>query len=359
MKLYRKIFPYLLLSSAAVFGNNSARAQNATQSHPNFSISSEVIARVSYKYHTQHVSQRIQQRAINTRGVYVENMLGAQKRLAPAVKTPGYANAVRRELPGAPVGLHCMYGQYTQLMRALNGNGDTITVIPHSAQSACIEFKNQMRKKYAKPEYAGSIKEGHAFESDAAYDDALHEYLVRHGITSASPSDKRTAAEQEFARNNFSIERVNPGSILIVPRFRGAKTQFHAIMFLGRGRVENGQFIADQGGNYMYAAHNSEKIGDLSKWDMSNVFCADIEQILAKEYAKELKRLESLPRDKMIKYLIDGTDIRADDLQALPRTELVRMVQAKYFGDDITKLLSAPDAPVAQIAVMQTQQNRV
>ncbi|MBD5400177.1 hypothetical protein HDR61_00295 [bacterium] len=360
MKLYKKIVPYMLLSSAALFSNHSANAQSTKDAVPEFKNSNEMIAHASYEYHTQYTikQNRIQERAENTRVMYVENMLGAQKRLAPTLKTKGYANAVRNELPGAPVGLHCMYGQYTQLMRALNENGDTITVIPNTAKSACIAFKDQMRKKYAKPEYAGAIKEGRAFESDSAYNAALQEYLTRQGITEHSPSDKRSAATAAFAAKNFSVEHVNPGSIWIVPRFRGAKTQFHAIMFLGAGRIQAGEFVADANGRYMYTAHNLEKIGDLFKsWDMSNVFSADIEKILTVEYSKELKRLESMPRDKMIKYLTADNKIDAKELLTLTRPELIRMVQAKYFGEDITKQLSAPDNNIVNITMMQ--KNRV
>jgi len=359
MKLYRKIFPYLLLGSAALFNHNSADAQNTSQAGP--VISKELIANASYSYRTQYNcrQQRLIARAENTRDMYMDNMLGAQKRLSPKLKTKGYHAAVRQELPGAPVGLHCMYGQYTQLMRALNQNGDTLTVIPTGAKSACTQFKEQMRRKYSKPEYADVIKEGRVFESDSAYNAALDTFLAQRGLTGTSNPEKVAAAKTEFAKRNFSADHVNPGSIWIVPRFRGAKNKFHAIMFLGKGRLENGEFIPDSNGRYMYTAHNSERIGDLFKnWDMSNVFSADIEKILTVEYGKELKRLESLPRDRMVQYLTAGTTIRAEDLTQLSRMDLIRMVQAKYFGDDMKKAISQPQN-AGQIAMLTMNQSRV
>lgn len=362
MKLYRKVVPYILLGSAAIFNHNSANAQNQT-SAPDFNISQDLVAKASYKINEINnyaiTQSRLIARAQNTRDMYIDNMLGAQKRLAPYLGKKGYKKAVSQELPGAPVGLHCVYGQYTQLMRALNESGDTLNVIPRGANSACLQFKSIMGKKYSKPEYGGAIHEGHVYETDSAYNAALAKYLATRGLSLDKPSPKLEEAKKAFAKSNFSAEHINPGSIWIVPRFRGAKNKFHAIMFLGRGRVENGNFIPDEKGRYMFAAHNSERLGDLfNSWDTSNVFSADIEKILTVEYGKELKRLESMSREKMIEYIIAGTPVKAADLMPLPRSELIRMVQAKYFGDDIKRAI-APQQQVAQIAMQQMHQDRV
>lgn len=352
MKLYKKVVPYLIMGSATMFSNNSANAQDIKTSDlpkPNteLQVPNELFAKnmsvVNYARQYAITQSRLTARAENTCDMYIENMLAAQKRLNPTIGTRGYRAAVRKELPGAPVGLHCMYGQYTQLMRALNENGDTLTVIPQGGKSACIAFKDQMRRKYTKPEYTDAIKEGRAFESDSTYSAELARHLARRGITDSTEVAKRDAAIAEFAKRNFSLAHVNPGSIMIVPRFRGSKTKFHAIMFLGEGRVEAGEFVPGPTGKYMFTAHNRERIGDVvQSWDMSNVFCADIEQILQVEYAKELKRLESMSRDQMVDYIADGTQISAEKLLALPRGDLIRLVHAKYFGDDVQKVLAAP-----------------
>lgn len=359
MKLYKKVVPYLIMGSAALSINNSANAQvlGSQQTQSGTQVPSELIAKNMSTLNSvmpYNIAQsRLIARAENTCDMYIENMLAAQRRLNPKIGTRGYCAAVRKELPGAPVGLHCMYGQYTQLMRALNENGDTLTVIPQGGKSACHAFKDQMRRKYNKPEYAGVIKEGRAFESDSTYSAELAKYLARHGITDSTNVAKRDAAIAEFAKHNFSLAHVNPGSIMIVPRFRGSKTKFHAIMFLGEGRVESGQFVPARTGRYMFTAHNRERIGDLVKsWDMSNVFSADIEQILRIEYAKELKRLESMPREKMIEYISSGTELTTEKLLALPRIELISLVHAKYFGDDVqnkfNSLISSPKIPMQQ-----------
>lgn len=352
MKLYKIVVPYLMMGSAAIFNNNSANAQDIkTPDAPNpnteLQAPNELIAKNMSVVNTVSpyaiTQSRLTARAENTCDMYIENMLAAQKRLNPKIGTRGYRAAVRKELPGAPAGLHCMYGQYTQLMRALNENGDTLTIIPKGGKSACIAFKDQMRRKYSKPEYAGAIKEGRAFESDSAYSAELARHLGRRGITDSTEVARRDAAIAEFAKHNFSLAHVNPGSIMIVPRFRGSKSKFHAIMFLGEGRVEAGEFVPDTTGKYMFTAHNRERIGDIvQNFDMSNVFCADIEQILQAEYAKELKRLESMPRDQIVEYIVAGTKISAERVLELPRGDLIQLVRAKYFGDDVQKALNAP-----------------
>jgi len=368
MKLYQKVVPYILMGSAAMLGHNSANAQNLNIEEPKLQkieiqLPSQLIAKASETYTLQQQMAktahfRLIARAEDTRDRYMENMLDAQKRLSTKIGTRGYRAAVRRELPGAPVGLHCMYGQYTQLMRALNENGDTLTVIPQGAKSACAAFKTNMRAKYSKREYDGVIHEGRAFESDSAYNAALEKYLARRGITADSPIEKIRQLTQDFEQHNFSLEQVNPGSIMIVPRFRGSKTKFHAIMFLGAGRIESGEFVPDATGRYMFTAHNRERIGDLiENWDMSNVFSADIEKILQVEYSKELKRLESMPRSKMIEYIVAGTGIPAERFTDTSRSELIRLVHAKYFGDDVQKMLINPVNPT-QIAMQYAQSCR-
>ena len=352
MNIYKKVFPYVIMGTSILFGKNSANAQSLPSLQfvmPKLEIQLEnklvsksiSLFQLGRQYDIR--ASRLQARATHACDKYIDNMLAAQKRLQPKIGTRGYNAAVRRELPGAPVGMHCMYGQYTQLMRALNENGDTLKVIPTNGKSACSVFKDQMRKKYSRPEYDGAIKEGRVFKSDSAYNAALEKYLAQRGINASSDKAARQAATAEFAKKNFSAAQVSPGSIWIVPRFRGAKTKFHAIMFLGEGRIKAGEFVPGPTGQYMFTAHNRERIGDVfESWDTSNVFSADIEKILQIEYTKELKRLESMSRDKMIEYIKNDTGLSAEKLMELSHDELLRLVHAKYFGDDLKQIVSAP-----------------
>lgn len=345
MSLYHKIIPYVIMGSASFMTNHNAHAQDASlfpfAPQTRIELPRNLVEQLSNNLATPNrliIPVRLARRATETRRQFVENLLAAQKRLKSNVGRVGYAAAVRRELPNAPVGAHCMYGQYTQLMRALEQNGDTLTVIPNGGERECTHFKKKMCEKYGTPEYAGALHEGCVFESDSAYNAALEKYLAKRGMASDSiNSPRRKKATAEFAARNFSVNEINPGSIWIVPRYHGSRTCFHAIMFLGAGRIENGEFVPDENGVMMYAAHNRERIGDLFKtWDTSNVFCADIEKILAVEYTKELQKLESMSVDEMAEYLADGSNVNPIILRNMPRNVLMQMVRDKYFSRENT-----------------------
>ncbi len=359
MNIYKKTIPYILMGASSLFNVNSARAQALqpldipTPPTPTaLTVPSELIARTSYAMIEDAMDRRnrdtrLLAKAKNLRLSYVGNVLDTQQKIAPYRGTRHYRMAVLNEMPSAPVGRHCVYGQYTQLMRALSENGDTLTIVPLNGGRACTEFKNQMRNKYRGPEYAGCIHEGRAFESDSAYNKALMEYLRKNGVDENIPSPKRQIFTEKFARTNFSAEQIAPGSIWIVPRYRGSTTKFHAIMFLGRGKIVNGNFVETKDGKFLYAGFNRESIGDVFKtYDMSNVFSASVEDIASIEYDKELRRLESMPVDKMIEYIVNGTNMNVDDLRKMPRKQLLRIVRNKYFGQP----LFTPTVPGGQIA---------
>ncbi len=281
---------------------------------------------------------------------YISNMLRAQAKLNPLLGKHGYTAAVRAELPGAPVGQHCVWGQYTQLSRALDEMGDTLTIIPQGARTACVQFKYHMRDKYKSDEYQNCIHDGVIHESDSAYNVALTRFLTKNKVTSNTPDSLRQVLIQKFAGRNFSADGLDSGAILIVPRYRGSRNTFHAIMYLGRGKIENGQFIADENGRHIYTGHNRENIGDLFKtYDMSNVFAADTRKIVRAEYAKELQRIESMSKDELVQFVVDE-NYPENILRLYPRDMLMRLARDKYFGrapvsqqQNLANLLAKPD----------------
>ena len=283
-------------------------------------------------------------KADSLRDTYVANMLRAQAKLKPLMGKRGYSAAVRQELPGAPVGRHCVWGQYTQLSRALDEMGDTLTIIPQGARTACSQFKFHMRNKYKNAEYVDCIREGVMYESDSAYNAALQKHLS-HRIKASAPDSVRTAAIRKFAQSHYSADNLDSGSILIVPRYRGSRNTFHAIMYLGRGRVQDGKFVPDSTGRHIYTGHNRENIGDLFKtYDTSNVFAADTKKIVRVEYSKELQRIESMTTPELIQFLEDEKT-PAEMLQSYPRMTLLRLARDKYFKKetpDYKKLMMPP-----------------
>ncbi len=279
---------------------------------------------------------------------YVDNMLDALKRLNPLLGTRKYYAAVRRELPNAPVGLHCVYGQYTQLSRAQKELGDTVTIIPSAGRQACLNFKYEMRRKYKSPEYAGAIAEGKMHPSDSAYNVALDKYMTRHHVNSNTPDSIRTKIAAKFAKSNFSVEQLTPGAMLVVPRYRGSKTKFHMIMFLGRGRIENGKFIADKNGKYIYTGHNRETIGYLfDQWDTSNVFAADTKKIVRAQYAREWSQIEALSREELIEFVQNNSTMINIDLSLTSREELLHIARTIYFNTPIPK--KAPEHRIGDV----------
>lgn len=344
---FKSVIPYLLFGSTMLGGLSQSTAQNEIISGDvkEFSRVYLVPEYTHYELYDfkpsqeQIRQQNLDKKAESLKDAYVENMLNAQKKLGPLIGKRGYTSAVRSELPGAPVGQHCVYGQYTQLNRALQEKGDTLTIIPQEAKTACSQFKYQMRKKYNTPEYQGTIHEGVMHASQAEYDAALATFLARNGIKENTPDSVRTIKAQKFAERNYCADSLNPGSILIVPRYHGARNAFHAIMYLGRGDVVDGKFIPNPNGRHMYTAHNRERIGDLFKtWDTRNVFAADTKKIAQTQYDQELTRIESMTTDALIAFLSQDNKFTPDtlSLRLASREELVQMARNKYFDLPIT-----------------------
>lgn len=328
--------PYLLTGVAVLtsLGMTTVRSGHGTSELSHDFPTMPRIHSASYNQITEYKINefRLDNKADCLRDKYVKNMLNAQEKLHPLLGKRNYYAAVRAELPGAPVGQHCVYGQYTHLNRALCEMGDTLTIIPRGGHASCTGFMYHMEKKYNKTEFPGCIHKGVMFETDSAYNVALEKYLKRSGVQADTPDSVRAQYMKKFATRNFSADGLNSGSIVIVPRYRGSQSKFHAILYLGRGRIEKGKFVADATGRHIYVGHNRENIGDLFKtYDMSKVFAADIREIARAEYVNELKRIESMSTEELIVFL-SGADLSHKVLAAYPRDTLVRMARDLYFG---------------------------
>lgn len=358
---FKRIIPYLLAGISMSMNSSNASAQtiSAPEANPNLIANvlkvkgtGDLLAlaeHVDVHFHDLYSTDLcLNLKAENLCNVYMDNMLDAQQRLAPHIGKRDYRNAVRQELPGAPVGLHCVYGQYTQLNRALDELGDTLTIVPSSARASCAEFKTQMRKKYtANNGFENCIFEGKMYESDSAYMAAMNEFISRkHAKTDSAVM--RYA--QQFAKNNFSVDAIDAGSMLIVPRTPGNQRKFHMIMYVGRGRIENGKFIPDNNGKPVFTAHNRERIGYLfDAWDTRNVFAANIQQIAQIKYKQELTRIESMPRNQLIQYILArNSSVTADQLNQMPTHMLQKIARDKYFKGQIPNAIQNHMPMIAQ-----------
>ena len=342
MKLLKQFIPYVIFGGTLIgaTASDTTPEKNAEFTHKNEKMQSGNLDFIKYEPEHEYAlnAKYLDDKADSLCNVYINNMLVSQQKLKPLIGTRKYHRAVRDELPGAPVGYHCLYGQFTHLARALDEMGDTLTIIPEDARMACFVFKNQMREKYSGTQ--NCIYEGIMHKSDSAYNAALGRYLERKKVTAATPDSVKNAHITRFAQNNFSADAIAPGAILIVPRYRGSRSRFHAIMFLGRGRVENNEFIPDSTGQHMYVGHNRENMGDLFRaYDTSNVFAADTKNIVRDGYQKELEKIESMSYNQLIEYLSDNNKT---SLTGLSRDRLLYMARNKYFN----KPLSVPPMPL-------------
>ena len=358
---FKRIIPYLLAGISMSMNSSNASAQTISAPEANSNLIANVLKvkgtsdllalaeHVDVHFHDLYSTDLcLNLKAENLCNVYMDNMLDAQQRLAPHIGKRDYRNAVRQELPGAPVGLHCVYGQYTQLNRALDELGDTLTIVPSSARASCAEFKTQMRKKYtANNGFENCIFEGKMYESDSAYMAAMNEFISRKHATTDSAVMRYT---QQFARNNFSVDAIDAGSMLIVPRTPGNQRKFHMIMYVGRGRIENGKFIPDNTGKPVFTAHNRECIGYLfDAWDTRNVFAANIQQIAQIKYKQELIRIESMPRNQLIQYILArNSSVTADQLNQMPTHMLQKIARDKYFKGQIPNAIQNHMPMIAQ-----------
>lgn len=336
MKLLKQLIPYAIFSGTLIgaTASDTTPEKNIEFTHKHINLPSGNIDFIKYVPEQEYVlnSKYLDNKADSLCNVYINNALESQQKLKPLIGTRKYRRAVREELPGAPVGLHCLYGQFTHLARALDEMGDTLTVIPEDARMACIVFKNQMREKYSGIQ--NCIYEGVMHKSDSAYNVALSRYLERNNVTDATPISVKNAHIIKFAQNNFSADAIAPGAILIVPRYRGSRNRFHAIMLLGRGRVENNEFIPDPKGQHIYVGHNRENMGDLFRtYDTSYVFAADTKNIVRDGYKKELEKIESMSNNQLIEYL---SDIEKIAKVGLSRDILLHMARNKYFNKPLS-----------------------
>ncbi len=329
--------PYILAGvslfapSACAQSNTNGTAkmvstENSTQFH-DVDLAMADSRRLEDMFQNDFYEMMLDIKASELRDRYVENMLGAQKRLNPLLGKRGYRAAVRRELPGAPVGQHCVYGQYTQLGRALDEMGDTIEIVPSIARTACAQFIKSMRQEYGTVDRC--IYEGRMHANDSAYNAALEKFLASRAARGDTARVKNTA---EFAKKNFSADNVEAGAMAIVPRRPGSHKK-HMVMVVGRGRVENGIFIPDEKGQIIYAGHNRETMGNMMRtYDMSNVFVANTREIARHKYGQELSQFNKKTKEELITFLGVPANERAKYIN-VSHDKLIQLARKKYFQE--------------------------
>ena len=289
--------------------------------------------------------KQIENKAKELCDTYIDLVLQGQENIKDNNKRYGHRKSVLKELPGAPVypkNLYCIYGQYTQLNRALDSLNDTLTLIPYGGRNSCPAFRDVMRTKYKSDEYAGALHNGKMFKSDEDYNRALNAYLKHNHVTDETPLEKRNEVIARFEKNNFYAGVLHPGAILIIQKSANPNNT-HAVMYIGRGHVENNQFIEDADGQFIYAGYNNESLGDIFKtYNTNHIFAADIYNIAMVDYGKELEKIQNMDNKELYYFVYDIPN----DLYAFgPNREyLEKMATEKYVNNENF----VPQYPVVQ-----------
>lgn len=344
MKL-KSILPYLMFGSLAMLPKSVGEFHDT-----DLNVSKQL--RVETTLPSQQ--DRINQKAQELCDTYIDLVLQGQENIKNAKGS--HRNAVLREFPGAVPRWYCIYGQYTQLNRAVSEMGDTLHLIPFSARHACPTFRSEMKKKYGGVEYAGALHNGKMFKSDVAYNQALQAFLKHNHVTDSTPDSIRNKVIAKFEKNNFSAELLHPGAILIIQK-SATPSNTHAVMFLGRGHVVKGEFVPDANGQFIYAGYNNESIDDIFKvFNTNYIFAADILTIASVEYSKELQKIQNMNNEDLFHFVYD---VPSDMYAAFPgRQNLSKMATEKYFDKrNYNPPMPIPHANFASFAAMPGLQN--
>lgn len=288
---FKKILPYFLFGTLAVLPKSDVV----------FDTKSNTISTEQTTTKIPSAADIAQQKANALCDEYIQRVLDGQKNIKKSKQNMSYAAAVRQELPGAPVGLHCLFGQRTQLNRSLRKLGDTLSnFTPNTA--GCPTFRDKARKQYPR----GIWHYGKLYKSDKEYKSAFYAYLRQHNITENSTDAEIEKLRSSFDKNNYSIESLHPGAIIIVQRSPNPNNT-HAIMYLGRGRVVRGNFVADSNGKPMYAGYNNETLAEINfKSPMFSeypVFAFDVNDAVMDIYEKQAQEILNMSNMELIQYV--------------------------------------------------------
>ncbi len=318
---FKNILPYLLFGSLVLLPKGVQKFHNTDYS---------LHARQTFINDGKDDLQKtaFDKKAKDLCDIYIDFVLQGQKNIKNG--RGGHRKSVLREFPGAYTRWYCIYGQYVQLNRALSELGDTLNLIPFDGRHSCPEFRRLMKQKYSNEKYAGALHSGKMYRSDAAYHTALRAYLKHNHIDESTPDSVRQKFINRFARDNFSVESLHPGTILIYQK-SATPSNTHAVMFLGRGRVQNEEFIPDEKGKFLYAGYNNESIEDVfGIYNTNRMFAADIFCLATIEYQQEFDKIQNMNNWDLFRFVYDVPN-NTHYATVYNRQQLLDMARDKYF----------------------------
>lgn len=287
-RIKKFVLTAVLLVVTTPSGPGAATSKNA------FRDQYKLFACMESDYDIKNLQDTVDYKVDRIMGTYIENAVSGVRNIMKNRKNKGYIRAIQNELPGAPHRggrtFHCLYGQYTQLNRALEENNEPTDIIPtvYNAHQSTSSFVNQMTKMYDNSEYSGAIHRGHLYTTRSEYNRALNKYVNEKMPKNfnGNKDSLRSVYKEKFNKDNFCASSLNPGAIIIVDAG-------HAVMYLGQGKIKNNQFVCDTNGTAIVCAYNVEHPAiQLSSWRTNHASAFDMEKIVEERIRAEMVRTQ-------------------------------------------------------------------
>lgn len=288
---FKKFLPYFLFGALAAL----PKSDTVFDTHSNTIRTEQTTTKIP------SAADIAQQKANALCDEYIQRVLDGQKNIKKSKQNMSHAAAVRQELPGAPDGLYCLFGLCAQLKRSLHALGDTLErFIPNTA--GCPTFRDKIRKQYPR----GIWHYGKMYKSDKEYNSAFYAYLRQHNITENSTDAEIEKLRTMFDKNNYSIGSIHDGTTLVIQRSSNPNDT-HAIVYLGRGQIVNGEFVPDPNGKPIFAGYNNETLAEInfqSSWfSKYPVFAFDVHNAVMDIYEKQAQEILNMSNMELIQYV--------------------------------------------------------
>ncbi len=264
----------------------------------------------------------------------------------------GYMRALKQRF-GAPAPVyrgrhaHCVWGERKSFEAAASALNLDISPIPET--DACSNLINTIRQQNPESSFYGII-----WENRKAYSAAREKFADRH-IAAWLNSSKHAVSKDEiykkrmtylalFDHKNIAADDIKPGAIF--------STYGHTEMFLGRGRIVNKKFVADEHGEFCTIGFNNEMVRQIvfSNGKTGNVFIGHTSEILVEKLTAQVEQIKQMPRVKLLQRAISENIADENYLKTLSDNELKILLLEKLLGVQLTPINYA-------YPVMMRQQN--
>lgn len=222
---------------------------------------------------------------------------------------------------------YCLWGERKSLQAAIAALNLNIDAFPET--NACPTMISMMRQQNPESSFYGKI-----WEDRKAFLVAREKLNDEHKV--------------QFDKTNIAADDIKPGSIY--------STNEHTEMFLGRGKIVNKRFVADNNGRFYKIGFNIEMIRPVNFYNgkINDIFIGNTYNLMIKKLQEQVEQIKNMPRDDLLsKAYKDGISKNLKYLTSCSDNELKIMLLERLLG---TKL--NPENPNT-VSLIQWQQSRV